>query len=147
MRCGGSSWRRPWRGREGTPRAPPAPVGNGGARGPDGGAAGAPAGAAGKEKKTEAPEAASPPPGPGGRRPVRRVDGDLDGIVEKRIEAGAAEDADRRRSAGGRAHAILLSVFELLDDESGVEDEDDEDEDDESEEEEEEDELDSFSFS
>ena len=61
------------------------------------------------------------------RRPVGRVEGHLDGVVEERVEPRAAEDADLGLGRGP-AHAILLSVFdELLDDES----DDDEDEDEE----------------
>jgi hypothetical protein len=80
-----------------------------------------------------------------GRRPVGRLQGDLDGVVEKRIEAGTAEDADLGLSRALR-HAILLSVLELLDDESEEDDEDDEDDESEEDDEEDEDDVDSFSL-
>jgi hypothetical protein len=44
------------------------------------------------------------------RRPVGRVEGDLDGVIEERVEAGAAENADL--GPGPRGHAILLSFFD-----------------------------------
>src|SRR5205823_8461849 len=71
-----------------------------------------------------------PPPGHGAdgegrrRRPVGRLDGELDRVVEERVEAGTAEDADLGLSRTGFAHAILLSVFEVL--ASAEEPEDDE---------------------
>src|SRR5947207_1098072 len=96
---------------------------------------------AGEEGDAPAPDI---PDGDGrGRRPVRRLERHLDRVVEKRVKTGTAEDPDLglRRGLG---HAILLSVFELLDDES---EDDDSEEDDESDFEEEEGELLSFSFS
>jgi hypothetical protein len=99
------------------------------------------------------------------RRPVGRVEDDLDGIVEEGVEAGAAEDADlgclpRSIPRGrGPTHAILLSFFFvesffeslLLDEESDdelddeLDDESDEDEEPD-EDEESDDELVSFSL-
>jgi hypothetical protein len=80
-----------------------------------------------------------------GRRPVRGVDGDLDRVVEERVEAGPAEDADGRPGSR-QAHAILLSDFllsdfllsgfEVLDEESDDDESDDDEDDDESDEEE-----------
>jgi hypothetical protein len=89
------------------------------------------------------------------RRPVGGVDGHLDGVVEERVEAGTAEDADLGCPSGdtptpggrGRGHAILVSVLaELPDDDESEDDEDDDDDEDEESEDDEEDELDSESL-
>jgi hypothetical protein len=119
---------------------------------------------AGQEGDPPAPDVAD---GDGRRRrPVGRVESDLDRVVEEGVEPGAAEDPDlgcRRGDIpapgrrGGRAHAILLSVFlELLsdeepeDDESDLDDEesdlDDEESEEDDEESEDDEELVSFSL-